>query len=618
MRGTVVGMAAILVVACASQNLAAQQVRGIVRDSAAAAPLPGAVVSIVDSAGNAIARTIADGAGRFTLSRGPHAATLHVIRIGYQPRDVAIPGTARDGADVTVEFAMRKLPAILDAVRVTDRELCPGSSDRGGAFQLWQQARAGLLAAVVAREANPSMVMTLIYERATYPNDDLIRRQTVRSNSGRSKRPFAASESPATFAARGYMREDRAGRTFFAPDADVLLDESFAATHCFHLQAADATHRDQIGLAFTPAQERDSIVDVSGVIWIDRTMPALRSFDFTFTQLEPAAQRAGVGGHLEFRNMSNGVSFIERWNLRLPILEMIPNVATVAPARRSVHRRDNVDVRIAQILDAGGQVMSATWPDHTSWREGPMGIVGTVRQRSTLGPIPFAIVTLAGTADSVVADARGEFTMTPVLPGRYTIVTSDTTLVGFAPPRVESRRIDVARGALTPYDATLEPLTGVVAQACRGQKIRPHTATLVGRVAFANGTTPRGASVRADWQADYNGGSNVDARGGPLTITNGNQVSDVDDGGRFLVCGVATERPIRLRLTVGTKFADTTVVVYDSLLKSVDWRPSLTDETPAKPIPKPRELEPFIERAGPERDRPLTPAVPGGNTRRRR
>jgi hypothetical protein len=205
-----------------------------------------------------------------------------------------------------------------------------------------------------------------------------------------------------------------------------------------------------------------------------------------------------------------------------------------------------------------------------------------------------------------------------VLPGRYTIVISDTTLGGFAPPRVASQRIDVVRGALTPYDATLEPLTDVVAQACKGQKVRPHTSTLVGRVAFADGTTPRGANVRAGWQADYNGGSNVDAKGGPLTITNGNQVSDIDDRGRFLVCGVATERPIRLRLTVGPRFADTTVVVYDSLLKSVDWRPSLSDEHPAKPIPKPQEPKTVIERGGPERDRPAAPAAPGESTPRPR
>ena len=583
MRGPLVRMAVVLGIAVASRGLAAQQVRGTVRDSASAMSLPGVVISIVDSAGTATARTIADGSGRFTLPRAPRAAALHVIRIGYQPRDVPLPASA---GDVTLEFAMRRLPAILDAVRVTDHELCPGSTDRGSAFQLWEQARAGLLAAVVAREANPAMVMMLVYDRAMYPNDNLVRRQRVISSSGRSTRPFAAAEAPAAFAARGYMREDASGRTFFAPDADVLLDESFAATHCFHLQAADETHRDQIGLAFAPARARDSVVDVSGVIWMDRATPALRTFDFRFTQLEPAAERAGIGGHLEFRNMSNGVSFIERWNLRLPIMEPIPLTAGSArQVRPTLRRQDNYDVRMAEVLEAGGQVLSATWPDHTSWREGPMGIAGTVTQRVTDDPVPFARITLAGTADTVTADARGAFTMTPVLPGKYTIVVADTTLESFAGPRVESRRIDVVRGALTTHHVQLEPVANVVTKACKGQKIRARTATLMGRVILPDGSAPRTATVHATWQADYNGGSNVEVKGGAVTITNGVQDADTDDHGWFMVCGVAMERPIRLRVTIGDKFADTTVVAYDSVLKSVEWRPSL--DVKVKPLGRP-------------------------------
>jgi hypothetical protein len=374
------------------------------------------------------------------------------------------------------------------------------------------------------------------------------------------------------------MREDASGRTFFAPDADVLLDESFAATHCFHLQAADDAHRDQIGLAFVPApaRGRDTLVDVAGVIWMDRATPALRSFDFRFTQVEPAAERAGVGGHLEFRNMSNGVSFIERWNLRLPIMESIPLTPGAArPFRLSSRRQDNMDVRMVEILDAGGQVLSATWPDHTSWREGPMGIAGSVTQRSTHDAVPFARITLAGTADTVTADAHGEFTMTPVLPGRYMIVVADTTLQSFAGPRVDSRRIDVARGALTTYTVQLEPSATVLAKACKGLRVRAHTGTLMGRVILPDGTAPRNAAVRATWQAEYNGGSNVEVAGGAVTITNSVQDADTDEHGWFLVCGVAIERPVRLRLTIGDRSADTTVVAYDGAVKSVEWRPSL-------------------------------------------
>src|SRR6185503_13563661 len=129
--------------------------------------------------------------------------------------------------------------------------------------------------------------------------------QETRVGTGRTTRPFIAAASSAEFAATGYMREDASGgdRTFFAPDADVLLDESFATSHCFHLQPSDAAHPEQVGLAFTPARNRETVVDVRGVIWMDRATPALRSLDFRYTELEPANTNAGAGGHMEFRDV---------------------------------------------------------------------------------------------------------------------------------------------------------------------------------------------------------------------------------------------------------------------------------------------------------------------------
>src|SRR5438552_2080755 len=121
-----------------------QTVNGVVRDSATRQPISGAVVSVVDATGKTLRRTIADQAGKFILPVDAAAARLRVLRIGFQPRDV--PLAAGD-------ISMIRLPALLPVVRVSDRPLCPGSSDRGLAFVLWEQARAALLAAVVAREA---------------------------------------------------------------------------------------------------------------------------------------------------------------------------------------------------------------------------------------------------------------------------------------------------------------------------------------------------------------------------------------------------------------------------------------------------------------------------------
>src|ERR1043166_1923992 len=158
-----------------SEDAGAQQLRGAVRDSASGMPLPGAIVTVLDSAGGSATRGVTDAAGRVSVALGPHAARLWFIRIGYRPRDVALPSPAQ--RDAELQIAMDRLPPILTTVRVTGSELCPGSNDRGAAFQLWEQARAGLLATVVARELKPATATTLLYNRGMSPYDERIRRQ---------------------------------------------------------------------------------------------------------------------------------------------------------------------------------------------------------------------------------------------------------------------------------------------------------------------------------------------------------------------------------------------------------------------------------------------------------
>ena len=87
---------------------------------------------------------------------------MRAIRIGYAPREQPL---ARGSGDVSVSLAMVPIPPVLAPMRVSETELCPGSADRGPAFQLWEQARTGLLAMVVARDAKPAAATTLVFER---------------------------------------------------------------------------------------------------------------------------------------------------------------------------------------------------------------------------------------------------------------------------------------------------------------------------------------------------------------------------------------------------------------------------------------------------------------------
>ena len=66
--------------------LGAQQLRGVVRDSSRAAPLAGAVITALDSAGAPLGRAISDATGRFALTLPSGVARLRAVRIGYRPR----------------------------------------------------------------------------------------------------------------------------------------------------------------------------------------------------------------------------------------------------------------------------------------------------------------------------------------------------------------------------------------------------------------------------------------------------------------------------------------------------------------------------------------------------
>ncbi len=559
-----------------ASRLGAQQLHGVVRDSARAALLPGAVITVLDSAGAPVGRAISDAAGRFVIAFPSRALRVRAVRIGYRPRDVMLSASGD-----TLEIAMTRLPSMLATMRVTDSELCPGTATSSGAVELWEQAKAGLLATVVARDTRPAKVRSLTYNRVTTLTDERVTEQTTQITSTYSNRPFVAPAQASFFAVRGFMQEDASGRLYSAPDADVLLDDAFAATHCFHMQAADGDHPAQIGLAFSPARGRDALVDVTGVVWIDAVTPRIRSLDFHYTGLEPAAERVGSGGHIEFRSMENGVAFVERWHLRL---------ATLVPDRKRADfalgfprdRRSRNELQVAELRESGGNVLAAAWPDGAVWTDSLAGLTGNVVQvRSSLST-PGALVTLSGTNAQTLSAADGSFELAPVVPGRYTLVATDTTLGDYAAPRSTHLSVEVGRGRLTMIRIELPPLADVIRDVCRDQPIPRGTSMIVGRLSLANAERPNGRVV-ARWQATYNNGSPVTAEnstGRTIAINGAEQRVEMDDHGRFVVCGVARGRPIHLRYIEGERFADTTFFVGDTLLHPVDWRIVLPATSP--------------------------------------
>src|SRR5439155_11300773 len=196
---------------------------------------------------------------------------------------------------------------------------CPSGPDRGAALALLHQARAGLLATVVARETNPATVTLLRFERVMDANSDRIARQKVRIESVTSAvGSFSATHTAMDFVRRGFMRDSAGLHTFLGPDADVLLEDGFATGYCFHLAKADAAHRDQVGLAFAPANPHRGRVDIVGSLWIDTVARALRTIEFRYVGFDnDVVEGFSPGGRVSFKEIPNGVVLIDRWWLRI-------------------------------------------------------------------------------------------------------------------------------------------------------------------------------------------------------------------------------------------------------------------------------------------------------------
>jgi hypothetical protein len=504
-----------------------------VRDSTSAQPIPGAVVWVGDSAGGFLARSVGGPDGRFDVPRLAGTATLHVLRIGFHPAVIRIRDISPDSV---LDVRLGSFVLALDAVASSRRRVCPGDKGTSDALDLWDQARAALMASVVARDANTPELSLRSFTRTYEPIRNELQEQIVRSKDLTGDRSYVAARPPWAFAAEGYMREEHGGeRTYYAPDDAVLLDSSFAETHCLHVVPGERGHEEDVGIGFDPVNERgrDTLVDVRGVLWIDSARHELRSLEFRYTGLEPPARASG--GDIEFEVMPNGAPMITRWTIRSAVLAVEAPVTPANVQRRPPDRRDRTDVRVLSWREEGGAVATATWPDGRSWRGALRTIAGKLV--GELGrPVADARVWLWNGPDTVTSDSTGAYAFTAVLPGVYLIYAADSSLAHVNLP--QGRRIvDVRDHDHRDAAVLVVPPRYVVAARCRGQKVAPENGVLLGRVVDLTGEPVAAASIEARWT--------------PHSAADGKQRPDrsltADDDGRFALCGVPLAATVRLR-----------------------------------------------------------------------
>ncbi len=459
------------------------ELRGGVRDSVTGAPIAGAVVQLFDATGASVARTVTSGAGQFRLPRPTAAVQLQAMHLGFRPVTVPIPDAA-----TAFDLRLAVMPRTLAAIDVAADQGCPVRLDRSEALAMLDQARAGLLAAVVAAERTPTRLQVLRYERRLDLDGVAIESQTVRLDSSRTARTsFDAVQSARDFVQRGFRTGRSGDYTYFGPDAEVLLDAAFQRGYCFSLAdpaaLPDSSRHGQVGLHFTPASRRRDRVDIDGTLWIDTAQRVLHDLEFTYVGVEPLAAGFNAGGFVRFRTLAAGVPFIEAWALRL--VGAADTVVTAA----------GISTQSYAIREIGGVLAAAEWRDADRW-EAPLGrlaVSATTPQGEAASGVTLR---LAGTDYQARTDSLGYTTFTQLLPGPYPLMVDDPRLQALGVLIPTGQRVVARSGGTVARSITVPSAEGFVAAGCSTMDVQPDRSWLLGRVVTPTGFPAVGVSWR--------------------------------------------------------------------------------------------------------------------------
>ena len=398
--------------------LAAQNFRGAVRDSASNQPIAGAVVSLLDSAGALLGRNITNERGQYSVAYVRVARSMRVVRIGFLPRELRVRDS--EAVDQSIDVVMVPFSAALAAVRIMDRSSCPQRGDRARTLALWEQARAGLLNTVVAREMNSMSVHRLAFERTLDGHSDRISRFVVTADSSTSStKSFNAVRSARDFVTSGSSVDSGGTRFMFGPDADVLLDDSFALGYCFRLVPSPKNRPRQIGLAFSPSDPHPGRMDIDGTLWIDTAARALRDIEFRYIGTPPRWDEFHPGGSISFHETNNGAVFVDHWYLRrveATQTSVLDESGTYGTTRTSMF-----------VMENGGELAHAVWPDGQAWNAS----LGSLRIQTVTPsgrPAPGAGVLLPDTPYRGTADSSGTIMIGDLLPGPYSLRLRDSRM----------------------------------------------------------------------------------------------------------------------------------------------------------------------------------------------
>lgn len=530
---------ALLTALLAASSLSGQELRGTVVEAGTGRAIEGAFVSLLDPAGVTATSTLTAADGAYVLRTAiPGEFTIRVERIGYESWSSEALRLTRGGT-VTRRLEIPIRAVRLDDLAVTVESHCrprPGAGPEMA--RVWEEARKALELNRWTEEESRIRFALRRWVRDVHPETGRVLREQTSSVERRAWRTFVSAPA-AELAAEGWVRRlDDGGWRYFAPDADVLLSDTFADGHCFALVRGEGDEAGLVGLAFEPLDR--SRPDVAGVLWLDPTSAGLRHLDYRYTDLDLGIGRHDGGGRVEFARLPTGHVFVRSWVIRMPMPAERTGVA-MRSGPGGLPFEPRRELVLARYRHAGGEAVRAQVPGGEAVELAEWGsVAGTVADERG-APLRGVDVELIGTPYRARTDGEGEFRIASVPPGTYTLLAQDPEAAILAVPGADATVI-VVRAGETRVDVALPSGDATIAARCAeaAPVTRPRPGH--GAVAFfgvvrkgATGRPAPGARVfvatRA-WALEVHGpGVAIDEAWNGISV-------ETDPDGVFLACGL--------------------------------------------------------------------------------
>ena len=514
-------------------QLPAQEIHGLVVDSARGTAVGSGFVVLLDPLGNEVARSLTSQAGEFTL-RAPAGGRfqLRSERIGFRAF-LSEPLELSDGQTLEYTLRVAALPVQLATIVVPGRDRCNANPEQGAnTVLIWEEIRKALAASVWGDEQQ-----FFHYRQYTYRRDLNERRNRKLNETGVTKSGFAdppfRSVPAEQLASEGYVVERADGVWYYLPDAHTLLDEDFLDNHCFHVVREKDDRPGQVGLAFEPMSER-RLPDVEGTMWLDEASSELRELEVRHTRLRYEARDARIGGTVRFMMLPSGAWIVREWQVRTPKLTVTEHVRYPRGHRAEVKG----------FADTGGEIYEVSTRDGTTVYRAPVATVaGSVFDSTSAAPLKGAFVTVVGTDFRTLTDSAGRFGLSVPLDGEYSLALRHPRLDSVAAPS-QVQSVELVRDATAEVAFAIPHLRSAARRECGRIAEQPDHRMIFGLVRdFGSGAPTNNATVTAVWQEIAVTGRD---EGAMLSASDRGETVSTDDSGFFAICGVPAGRPVRL------------------------------------------------------------------------